>query len=386
MKTIAKTTELAEFCDRAKEKPFVTVDTEFLRERTYFAQLCLVQLAFDGDGADDSALVDVLADGLDLQPLYDLFTDPRVVKVFHAARQDLEIFYVDGGVIPAPLFDTQIAAMVCGFGEQVGYETLVRTICKTGLDKSSRFTDWSRRPLSTKQMEYAVADVTHLRDIYRFLSAKLAETERHAWVSEEVDVLMSPETYVTEPSEAWRRIKTRSNAPRFLGAVQKLAEYREREAIRRNVPRGRIFKDDVIVELAATRPKSLDDLGKSRLLNRDSRKGDTADAILSAIRQAAEMPAEELPKAPEPRKRKPGGEGLADLLRVLLKARAEETGVAQKLIASAADLEEIAASVDANVPAFKGWRRTVFGADALRLCQGEIALSSNGASVTIVEL
>ncbi|MEO0911559.1 MAG: ribonuclease D [Pseudomonadota bacterium] len=386
MRLITNTEELAEFCERAAAVPFVTVDTEFLRERTYYAQLCLVQLAFDGDGQDDAVLVDTLAKGLDLAPLYALFRNEAVVKVFHAARQDIEIFYVDSGVIPTPLFDTQIAGMVCGFGEQVGYETLVRSICKASLDKSSRFTDWSRRPLSEKQMAYALGDVTYLRDIYMHLEERLAATGRSAWVTEELGILQSPETYVTKPSEAWKRIKTRSNTPRFLAVVRALAEYRETEAIRRNVPRGRIFKDDVIVELAATRPRTVEDLGKSRLLNRESRKGETAEAIVAAVRAALDLPPEQLPSVPEPKKRKPGGEGLADLLRVLLKARAEETGVAQKLIASSSDLDDLAADINAKVAAMRGWRRVVFGLDAERLCRGEIALSSDGGAVRIVDL
>ena len=237
MKTITNTDDLSAFCRAACKQPFVTVDTEFLRERTFYAQLCLVQLAIPGEGDEGAVLVDTLAEGLDLAPLYELFLDRNVVKVFHAARQDLEIFYIAAGVIPDPLFDTQIAAMVCGFGEQVGYETLVRKICKTGLDKSSRFTDWSRRPLSDKQKAYALGDVTHLRTIYLELKGDLERTARAAWVEEELATLQAPETYVTEPEEAWRRIKTRSNSARFLAVVRELAALRERLAQSRNVPR-----------------------------------------------------------------------------------------------------------------------------------------------------
>ncbi|MEO0387927.1 MAG: ribonuclease D, partial [Pseudomonadota bacterium] len=286
MRTLTTTEALAQFCDEASRQPFVTVDTEFLRERTYYAQLCLVQLALPGEDDAGAVLVDTLAPDLSLAPLFALFRNTDVLKVFHAARQDLEIFFVEDGQIPSPLFDTQIAAMVCGYGEQVGYETLVRSICKTGLDKSSRFTDWSRRPLSDKQMRYALADVTHLRRIYLHLAEELERSGRAAWVSEEMAILTNPETYSVRPEEAWKRIKTRTPAPRFLAIVQRLAAYREREAQRRNLPRGRIFKDDVITEIAATRPQTLDDLGKSRLLTRDCRKGPVAEAILDAVAAA----------------------------------------------------------------------------------------------------
>lgn len=386
MDTIRTTARLAEFCASAAAFPFVTVDTEFLRERTYYAQLCLVQLAVPSDAPGSAVVVDTLAEGLDLAPLYDLFRAPDVVKVFHAARQDLEIFYVDRQVIPAPLFDTQIAAMVCGFGDQVGYETLVRSICKASVDKSSRFTDWSQRPLSDKQLEYAIADVTHLRDIYVHLARRLDETGRTPWVAEELATLSRPETYVVEPTQAWRRIKTRTNAPRFLAVVRELAEYRERTAQARNVPRGRIFKDDAIVELAATRPRKPEDLSKSRLLTRECRKGEIADAILACVNRAMDLPADALPVVPDLKPRKPGAEGLSDLLRVLLKARAEEADVAQKLIASASDLDAIAVGETDDIAALRGWRRTVFGADAERLREGRIALSARGGSVSIVEV
>ncbi len=385
MRTITTTAALHEFCDLATQSPYVTVDTEFLRERTYYAQLCLVQLALPGD-AGDAVLVDTLSEGLDLAPLYALFANTDVVKVFHAARQDLEIFYVDKGIIPTPLFDTQIAAMVCGYGEQVGYETLVRSICKTGLDKSSRFTDWSRRPLSEKQKAYALGDVTYLRTIYETLSEQLQRTDRASWVAEEMAILTNPETYLVQPEDAWKRIKTRSNAPRFLAVVRELAMFREREAQRRNVPRGRIFKDDVIVELAATRPRSLEDLAKSRLLNKECRRGEMGEAIVSAVARAVALPEAEMPVAEAPRRKKSGFEGLTDLLRVLLKARAEEAGVAQRLIASTSDLEDIAAAESDDLPALRGWRHTVFGGDAIRLREGQIALSANGEAVKIVEL
>ncbi|NNU80607.1 ribonuclease D [Halovulum dunhuangense] len=386
MITITTTSALQDFCTRAAAHDFVTVDTEFLRERTYYAQLCLIQLAVPGEAEEDAVLVDTMAEGLDLAPLHALFADPSVVKVFHAARQDLEIFYHLSGAIPAPLFDTQVAAMVCGFGEQVGYETLVRKICNAGLDKSSRFTDWSRRPLSDKQQAYALADVTHLRDIYLHLSRQLHESGRAGWLEEELAILTSPDTYVTLPQDAWKRVKTRSNSPRFLAVVRALAELREHLAQTRNVPRSRIFKDDVILELAATRPTQAEDLAKSRLLQREARKGDVAEAILAAVNAAMALPKDALPQVEEIRERRQGQESLADLLRVMLKAKAEETGVAQKLIATSSDLDDIAAGADEGCPVLRGWRRDVFGEDAIRLREGRIALSANGEKIRIVEL
>ncbi len=386
MKTLTTTDELSKFCAECANHPYVTVDTEFLRERTYYSQLCLIQLAFPGEGDQNAALIDPLVEGLDLAPLYELFRNETVVKVFHAARQDLEIFFTEGDTLPKPFFDTQIAAMVCGFGEQVGYETLVRQIAKASIDKSSRFTDWSRRPLSDKQQAYALADVTHLRVIYEFLAKELARTNRTEWVEEEVAVLMDPATYVVEPTEAWKRLKTRTNSRKFLSIVKELAEFREILARDRNIPRNRIFKDDALMELAATRPKNLGDLGKSRLLLRDARKGEIADGILAAIARGEACPPEDMPMVPEQKQRRNGTESLSDLLRVLLKAKAEEYGVAQKLIATASDLDDLANGDDDGVQALRGWRHKVFGADALRLREGKIALSATPQGVKLVTL
>lgn len=386
MQTITTTEDLAAFCARAAEAEYVTVDTEFLRERTYYSKLCLIQLALPSRGEDDAVLVDPI-DGKDmsLEPLYDLFRDPSVVKVFHAARQDLEIFYVDAGLIPDPLFDTQVAAMVCGFGEQVGYETLVRKIAKQSLDKTSRFTDWSRRPLTDAQKTYAVADVTHLRDIYEFLAAKLAKSGRDKWVAEEMQVLTNPETYVTRPEEAWQRVKTRNSSGRFLAIVRELARFREDYAQSRNIPRNRVFKDDALVELASTKPKSANDLSRSRLLLREARRGDIADGIIAAVKTGLDCPNDDLPKADRSRERLQINPALADLLRVLLKAKSEEYSVATKLIASAADLDAISAG-ERDVPALGGWRRDVFGDDAMRLCDGKVALAAKGGSIVAIDL
>lgn len=383
---ILKTTDaLAAFCEAAAEHPYVTVDTEFLRERTYYSKLCLVQLAMPGKGDDNAVLVDPLADDISLEPLYRLFRDTSVVKVFHAARQDLEIFFVDEGVIPDPLFDTQVAAMVCGFGEQAGYETLVRKIAKEQLDKSSRFTDWSRRPLSDAQMHYALGDVTHLRDIYEFLAAKLEETGRAKWVAEELQILMNPATYVVEPDTAWKRVKTRNASPKFLAIVRELAKFREIHAQGRNIPRNRVFKDDALTELASTKPQTVQDLGRSRLLLREARKGEVAEGILEAVKAGLACPADQLPKVDKDRSKLQVNPALADLLRVLLKAKTEEFGVASKLIATASELDAIAAG-KRDVPAMSGWRADVFGQDALRLCQGEIALTAKGQSIKTINL
>ncbi|KAB2540643.1 ribonuclease D [Salipiger aestuarii] len=385
MRTLTTTEELAAFCADAAAAPYVTVDTEFLRERTYYSKLCLVQLAFPGAGDENAVLVDPLAEGLSLDPLMMLFRDTNVVKVFHAARQDLEIFYIDHGVIPTPLFDTQVAAMVCGFGEQVGYETLVKRICKASLDKSSRFTDWSRRPLTDAQKTYALADVTHLRGIYEYLAAELDRSGRARWVAEEIGLLMDPETYTTRPDEAWARVKTRSTSPRFLAIVRALAAFRETYAQSRNIPRNRVFKDDALSELASTKPQTMDDLGRSRLLLREARKGPIAEGILDAVKTGLDCPKDALPRPDIGREQLQVNPALADLLRVLLKARTESSGVAARLIAPAADLDAMAAGLR-DVKALTGWRREVFGADALRLCEGKLALAVKGRDVEVIEL
>ena len=305
--------------------------------------------------------------------------------MFHAARQDLEIFFVDAGVFPKPLFDTQVAAMVCGFGEQVGYETLVRKIAKAPLDKTSRFTDWSRRPLTDAQKTYALADVTHLRQIYEFLAARLAETGRSAWVEEELKTLLSPDTYTVAPDLAWKRVKTRTNSARFLGIVRELAAFRETYAQERNIPRNRVYKDDALVELASNKPQNLEELNRARLLLREARRGEIADGILEAVKRGVNTPADRLPKPDTSREKLQVNPALADLLRVLLKAKTESAGVAAKLIAPAADLDAIAAGLR-DVDALTGWRKEVFGNDALRLCDGKIALAAKGQTVRVVEL
>ncbi|MFN4153026.1 MAG: ribonuclease D [Paracoccaceae bacterium] len=385
MRTITTTEDLAAFCEAAKSQPYVTIDTEFLRERTYWSKLCLIQMALPGKNGDAVLVDPIEGEAMSMEPLYDLFRHKATVKVFHAARQDLEIFFVEGNVFPEPLFDTQIAAMVCGFGEQVGYETLVRKIAKENLDKTSRFTDWSRRPLTDAQKEYALADVTHLRVIYEWLAAQLAKNGRSHWVGEELSVLVNPETYTTTPDEAWLRIKTRTTSGRFLAVVKELARFREDYAQKHNVPRSRVMKDDALLELASTRPSSVEELGRSRLLMREGRKPEIADGILAAVKTALAMKPEDMPKVADEREQIQVNPALADLLRVLLKAKSESLGVAPKLIASSSDLDAIAAG-GREVEALGGWRKEAFGDDALRLCRGEIALSAKGNEVRVIRL
>lgn len=384
MRTITTTDDLAAFCAAAKAQPYVTIDTEFLRERTYWSKLCLIQMALPGDG--EAVLVDPIeGEGLSLEPLYDLLRHRPTVKVFHAARQDLEIFWVEGRTLPDPLFDTQVAAMVCGYGEQVGYETLAKKIAKASLDKTSRFTDWSRRPLSDAQKEYALADVTHLRPVYESLSAQIERSGRQKWVEEELAILTDPATYTVTPEDAWLRIKTRTSSARFLAVVKELARFREAYAQAHNIPRSRVMKDDALLELASTRPANVEELNRSRLLLREGRRGDIADGILAAVKAGMEMRPEDMPKPDTHRDQLQVNPALADLLRVLLKAKSESLGVAARLIAAASDLDAIAAG-ERDLPTLAGWRREAFGEDALRLCRGEIALGAKGSDVRIVTL
>jgi ribonuclease D len=385
MITITTAAELDVFCTRAQEHPFVTIDTEFMRERTYYSKLCLIQIALPTDNPEDAVLVDPLSQDIALDGLYRLFKDTSVVKVFHAARQDLEIFWHDAKTFPTPLFDTQVAAMVCGFGEQVGYETLVRKIVKEQVDKSSRFTDWSRRPLSDAQKNYAIADVTHLRGVYLQLKAELERAGRESWVVEETKLLLDPMIYDVIPSEAWRRVKTRTNSGIFLAYVRELAAFRERYAKSKNIPRNRVYKDDALVELASTKPISHDDLNKSRLLLREARKGAIADGIIQASKTVASMSPESFPKPVAINEKLQVNPALADLLRVLLKAKSERSDVAQKMIANVAELDALAAG-QRDLSCLRGWRLDVFGSDALRLCEGKVGLAVKGNKVKLIDL
>jgi ribonuclease D len=387
MHIVSDSGELAQLCTTFAEAPYVTVDTEFLRERTYWSQLCLVQLARPGGGDDSGALIDPLAEGIDLAPLFNLMANERVTKVFHAARQDIEIFHHMGGVIPHPLFDTQVAAMVCGYGEQVGYETLARKIAKVTIDKSSRFTDWARRPLSGKQLAYALADVTHLRQIYEALHDRLAKNGRTSWVAEEMATLSDPATYAADPDQAWQRIRARSQSPRFLAVVRSLAKWREINAQDRDVPRSRILKDDALLEVATAQPKTPEELARMRLLQREARRPEVAAEILAAVAQGLACPADRLPKLPVPPRRREGSAAVAELLKVFLKARADEIGVASRLIAATTEIEALAGDEEIDdLAVLKGWRRDVFGADALRLKNGDTGLVARRDGIRLVEL
>lgn len=381
MEVITKTEDLAAACQRLATNDFVTVDTEFLRETTFWPKLCVIQMA----GPDMAFIVDALAEGLDLAPFFDLMRDANVTKVFHAARQDIEIVYHLGDLIPAPLFDTQVAAMVCGFGDSISYDQLVYKVTGARIDKSSRFTDWARRPLTTKQLDYALADVTHLRDVYQFLKANLAEQNRTHWVQDEMTVLTSEGTYRTDPEQAWKRLKLRVRKPVELAVMMEVAAWREREAQSRNVPRSRVVKDDAIYELAAQQPVTAEALGRLRTIPRGFERSRSADDILKAVRRAIDIPKTDLPKLPKGRQAPDGSAAAVDLLKVLLKLVSEAQGVAAKVIATVDDLEKIAADDEADVAALKGWRRELFGETALKLKRGEVALAFRNRQITVVE-
>ncbi len=369
MKLITTTADLADACARLASHPFVTVDTEFLRETTYYPKLCLIQLA----SPDEAVLVDPLAPELDLAPFFGLMVDEAVFKVFHAARQDLEIVWMLGRVLPSPLFDTQVAAMVCGYGDSVGYEQLANDLAKARIDKSSRFTDWSRRPLNEAQLVYAEADVTHLRDIYLALKADLEQTGREGWVAEEMAVLNSPATYEVKPENAWQRLKGRIRKPKELAVLIELAAWREREAQHRDVPRQRVLKDDALMDIVQRAPRSVEALAELRSVPNGFERSRSGGEVLAAIERGLALDPKTLPRLERERGR--GGNGaVLDLLKVLLKAVAEAERVAPKIIASSDDLEAIASDDEADVPALQGWRREVFGDKALALKSGSLGL------------
>lgn len=382
MQLITDTDSLRSFCDAIADSPFIAVDTEFMRERTFWPKLCLVQVAAPAA----AAAIDPLAEGMDLEPLLTVLVNPGIVKVFHAARQDLEIFYQLIGQLPAPVFDTQVAAMVCGFGDQVGYETLAAKLAKAKLDKASRFTDWSVRPLSQRQIEYALSDVTHLREIYRKLKRKLEASRRSDWLGEEMATLTDPATYRVDPMEAYHRLKTRVVNGRFLAILREVAAWREREAHHRDAPRAWILRDEAIMEIAHHAPTTVDALARTRGLGRKFAEGQSGQQVLAAVRRGLELPAEDLPVATARRDPPRSAGPIADLLKVLLKLKCEQEDVAQKLVASADDLEALAASGEAaQVAALHGWRRSLFGEDALRLRDGRIALAVRDGKLAVIE-
>ncbi|MBJ6986229.1 MULTISPECIES: ribonuclease D [unclassified Devosia] len=370
MDIIVSTEALAAFCERAAQYEFVTVDTEFLRETTYWPRLCLIQVATN----DEAVLIDPLAPDIKLAPFFTLLANPDVTKVFHAARQDVEIFVKLTGAVPNNIFDTQIAASVCGFGDSASYDSLVRAICKVELDKSSRFTDWSARPLSDKQLTYALADVTYLRDIYRELKKQVEQTRRWDWVEDELGVLRSIDTYVVQPENAWERLKMKLNRPRDLAAMKALAQWRERRAQESDQPRSRILKDDVLSELATQRPLTPEAFDKLRAVPRGYGRSSAAAEIIALMKDVEAIPKSALPAMPE-RYRGPSPKGaVGDLIRVLLKSVAEQHGVAARIIATSDEIDALVLDDDADVPALKGWRRKLFGEKALAIKHGRVGL------------
>lgn len=382
MKVITDSGALAAFCEALSSADYITVDTEFMRESTFWPILCLIQVA----GPEDEAIIDPLAAGIDLTPLYDLIANEQVLKVMHAASQDIEIFHHFGGVTPLPLFDTQIAAMVAGFGDQVGYEGLISKLAKVRLDKGSRFTDWSARPLSESQLEYAMADVTHLRVAYEKLRARIEENGRIAWVEQEMVKLADPEKYEVRPEEAWRRLKPKRAQPRYLAVLQAVAAWRDREAMTRDQPRNRVVRDDVLSQIAARPPENPKALSRVRGIPKGFVEGKLGRGLMDAIEEGSNLPESQAPELPPLIELPPGAGPLMDLLKVLLKFKCDTHDVAQKLVATVADLEAIAADDNADVAALQGWRREVFGEDALRLKHGEIALGAGHGKVRMVEI
>jgi len=380
---IETTAALEEACAKLAQSDFITIDTEFLRETTFWPELCLIQMA----SPDLEVLVDPLAKGLDLKPFFALMANPAVTKVFHAARQDIEIVYHLGNLVPHPIFDTQVAAMVCGFGDSVSYDQLVSRIKGVQIDKSSRFTDWSRRPLSDKQLEYALADVTHLRDVYLALKEKLESAGRSLWLTEEMAVLESRDTYDLHPDDAWKRLKMRVKKPMELAVLQKVAAWREREARARNVPRSRILKDDTIYEIAQQQPADAEALARLRTIPKGWERSQSGAALLEAVGEALAIPKADLPRLPRQNHVPEGAAAASEMLKVLLKIVAEKQGVAAKIIANSDDLEKIAVDGEnADVAALSGWRRDLFGETALNLISGKVALRFIDKKIEAVEL
>ena len=380
MQPITTTKKLADACARMARHPFVTVDTEFLRESTYYPQLCVAQMA----SIDEAVVIDALASGIDFTPFFALMADPNVVKVFHAARQDIEICWHEAGIIPSPIVDTQVAAMVLGYGDSISYDQLVQRVTGDNLDKSHRFTDWTRRPLSEAQLAYAVSDVTHLRDVYLTLCADLEKRGRSDWMREEMKVLTSPETYRFEPEHAWERLKTRVRKPKELAVLIEVAAWREREAQERDVPRGRVLKDDVIGDIAVQAPTTTERLAGLRSLPKGFERSKWGEAIVEAVRLGLARDPKTLPRLERP---KPpiNGQATVELLKVLLRMTAERHGVAAKVIATVDDLDRIAADDTADVPALSGWRRELFGNKALALKHGRLSLAIEKGRVVALE-
>lgn len=382
MQIVTDTDSLEKRVSAFEKAPYLTVDTEFMRDTSYWPRLCLIQIA----DPDSACIIDPLAEGIDLAPFYRLMTDSPVLKVFHACRQDIEIVFHATGKLPTPVFDTQVAAMVCGFGDSAGYDTLVQKITGRAVDKSSRFTDWARRPLSDQQLEYAIGDVTHLREIYARLSEMLAANGRESWVREEMALLTNPETYRLEPETAWKRIKTRNIKPRPLARLQAVAAWREREAQDKDVPRNRIARDETLLEIASQPPGDPSGLSAIRGLSGGFHKSAAGQRLWDALQAAEALDDDALPRIAKSGGRPAPTPPMADLLKVLLKIRTQESDVAARLVASSADVEAIARG-ETDVPALTGWRKQVFGNDALALMRGDLALGATpGGKIEIIEL
>ena len=382
MRIVQTTDELRVLTQELAGAPYLALDTEFMRDQTYWPKLCLIQIAAPGT----SAIIDPLAEGMDLTPFYDLLRQPGVVKVLHAARQDLEIFSQQGGVIPEPLFDTQIAAMVCGFGDAASYETLARKLARVEIDKSARYSDWSHRPLSKRQLEYAMADVTHLCTIYEAMTQMLARTGRASWVEEEIAALRDPALYRLDPKESWKRLKPRTSNKRFLAMLASLAEWREREAQTRDMPRGRVLKDEALTEIAAHPPENAEGLERIRAVPKGFAGSRLGKGLLEAIELGRHAPPPDGIEPRQPQRRREPSPAAIDLLKTLLRLKAEEVGVAPRLIADSDDIERLAAQEDDGVAALHGWRAEVFGNDALALRKGELAIALENGRATVVEL
>ena len=379
MEVIATTSELAAACARLARHPVITVDTEFLRETTYYPLLCVVQMA----SPEEAVVVDALAPGIDLKPFFELMSNEKVLKVFHAARQDIEIVWHLAGILPHPIFDTQVAAMVLGYGDSIAYDQLVQRITGHRPDKTHRFTDWSRRPLSKEQLHYAVSDVTHLRDVFTTLDADLTKRGRNDWVSIEMDILTSPQTYDFHPERAWVRLKTRVRKPKELAVLMEVAAWREQEAQSRDVPRGRVLKDEAVGDIATHAPTTLDKLGQLRSLPKGFERSKWGGDIIAAVQRGLARDLATLPKLEKPRNNS-NGAAIVELLKVLLRMTSERYGVASKVIATVDDLEEIAADDEAEVAALQGWRRELFGEAALALKRGQLALAIERGRVVSV--
>jgi ribonuclease D len=380
MELITTTAELAAACERLARHGVVTVDTEFLRETTYYPLLCVVQMA----DPDEAFVIDALAAGIDLKPFFELMADEKVLKVFHAARQDIEIVWHQAGIVPHPIFDTQVAAMVLGYGDSIAYDQLVERITGHRPDKTHRFTDWSRRPLTEEQIHYAVADVTHLRDVFAALDSDLKKRGRNDWVSEEMEVLTSPRTYDFHPERAWERLKTRVRKPRELAVLIEVAAWREQEAQSRDVPRSRVLKDDAVGDIATHAPTSLERLASLRSLPKGFDRSKWGGDIVAAVQRGLARDPSTLPKIERPRGNS-NGAAIVELLKVLLRMTSERHAVASKIIATVDDLEQIAADDNADVGALHGWRRELFGEAALALKHGRLALAiEKGRVVKVV--